>query len=105
MAVRAYPGLAIPGATWPRFLGGKKFRPPKHKRNPFDKKDRLWQRIHFDTGMTVLKWPDGSYQTVENVSDDQIEQASIAYLGGHEYNVDEVEAAALAAAGYEVTDA
>jgi hypothetical protein len=34
----------------------------------------------------------------------QLEQASIAYIGGHEYDVDEDEAAALTAAGYEVTD-
>src|SRR5690349_2675903 len=100
---RAFPGVAIPGATYPG-SPGPRFKPPKGRRQPFSQKDRLWQRLRFDTGLTLLKWPDGSYQTVENVSDDQIEQASIAYIGGHEYDVDEDEAAALTAAGYEVTD-
>ena len=103
MATRAVPGIAIPGSTWPAFAAGGKFKPPKGQRQAFSREDRLWMRLRYDTGLTLLKWPDGSYQTVENVSDDQIEQASIAYIGGHEYDVDEDEAVDLTAAGYEVT--
>jgi hypothetical protein len=107
----AYPGLAVPGASYPNLLSGGAaggpgagtFRPPRHRRYTLGDRDRLWGRMHYDTGLTVLKWPDGSYQTVENVDDNQIEQASIAYLGGREYDVSEAEAAALTAAGYEVT--
>lgn len=102
---RAIPGLAIPGATYPGFLGvpgARVFRPPT-RRNVFSSQDRLWQHFHYDSGLTVLKWPDGSYQTVEEVDPDLLDQVSIAYIGGHEYDVDEAEAAALTAAGYEVT--
>jgi hypothetical protein len=104
MATRAFPGLAYPGSTYPAFAAGGKFKPPKGPRKPYSREDRLFMRLKFDTGLTLLKWPDGSYQTVENVSDDQIEQASIVYLGGHEYDVSVEEAVALTAAGYEVTD-
>ena len=104
MATRAFPGLAYPGSTWPNFAGGGRFKPPKGNRQPFSQKDRLWMRLRFDTGLTLIKWPDGSYQTVENVSDDQIEQASIVYIGGHEYDVSVEEVVDLTAAGYEVTD-
>lgn len=108
MTTSAYPGLAYPGSTYPSFTQptaplGRRFTPPT-RRNVFSSEDRLWQRFHYPTGLTVLKWPDGSYQTVEEVDPAQLEQASIAYIGGHEYDVDGAEAAALTAAGYEVTD-
>lgn len=107
MLTRAFPGVAIPGALYPSFqtLPAKRFIPPTHNRNVFSSEDRLWRHFHYPTGLTVLKWPDGSYQTVEEVDPAQLEAASIAYIGGHEYNVDGAEAAALTAAGYEVTDA
>lgn len=54
-------------------------------------------------GRTVLKSADGTYTTVDNPTQLQVLEAAVAYLGGHCYEVDAAEAAALTAAGYTVT--
>lgn len=55
-------------------------------------------------GTTVLK-VGTSYTTYQpyEVTVDQVNAATIAYLGGHVYTVDTAEASALIAAGYTVT--
>lgn len=65
--------------------------------------DRLFGRLNIPVGLTVLKSATGGYETVEDYTDEQIDAAAIAYIGGHVYPVSADEAAALTAAGYEVT--
>lgn len=62
---------------------------------------RPFNRVKGLVGLTVLK-NGSSYVTVENPSNEDIQNATAAYLGGHEYEVDAMEASALTAAGYEV---
>lgn len=50
-------------------------------------------------GRTVLK-ESGVYTTVDLPEADRIAAADAVYLGGHIYDVDATEAAALTAAGY-----
>lgn len=51
-------------------------------------------------GRTVLKSAAGVYTTVDNPSQDDIDAAAVAYLGGHIYQITSAEATALTAAGY-----
>lgn len=53
-------------------------------------------------GRSVLKL-DGVYVTLDYPSEDQIDAASEAYIGGHVYVVSDEVAAALVAAGYTVS--
>jgi hypothetical protein len=55
-------------------------------------------------GVTVLKMTDGSYVSVQTPTQTQIEAPAvdIIYFGGHVYEVDDVEASALQAAGFTV---
>lgn len=65
-----------------------------------------WLFRHFSPlprGRTVLKSADGTYRTVDNPTQLEVLEAAVAYLGGHVYDVDAAEAAALTAAGYTVT--
>lgn len=52
-------------------------------------------------GRSVLK-VDGVYVTVDDPSQDQIDAATEAYIGGHVYTVTQSVADALTAAGYTV---
>lgn len=79
------------------------FTPPTVPRRNVSPADRLFSRIAIPTGVTVLKQPSGAYVQVEFPTPEQINEAAVAYLGGHVYPVDDSEAAALLAAGYEVT--
>lgn len=79
------------------------FTPPTVPRRNASPADRLFSRLSIPTGMTVLKQPSGAYVQVEFPTPEQINEAAVAYLGGHVYPVDDTEAAALLAAGYEVT--
>ncbi len=54
-----------------------------------------------EVGLSVLK-VNGEYITVESPSQDLIAVATEVYLGGHQYTVPAVVAAALMSAGYEV---
>jgi hypothetical protein len=47
----------------------------------------------------------GSYRAVRFPTQDEIAAATTAYIGGHEYDVDDATKAALIAAGVGVTDA
>lgn len=81
------------------------FTPPTvNRRNVSPSTSRLYSRFDTPTGVSVLKQPSGAYVQVETPSPEQINDAAVAYLGGRVYEVDETEAAALLAAGYEVTD-
>lgn len=50
----------------------------------------------------MLKNRDGTYTIVDTPTGDQIDAAAMAYIGGHIYEVDDTEAAALVAAGFTV---
>lgn len=52
-------------------------------------------------GQSVLKIG-GTYRTIVNPSQEQIDAATEVYLGGHVYEVSSSVATALAAAGYDI---
>jgi hypothetical protein len=63
--------------------------------------DPLWRRFRYDVGLTLMKRHDGSYALPLEFPDaDDLPNFERYYLGGHTYVVDDVEAAALLAAGY-----
>ena len=66
-----------------------------------DVRDRLFMRTHLTRAVSVLKI-EGEYYEMRYPSQDEIAEAQVVYYGGHEYYVDDVEAADLVAAGYEV---
>jgi len=72
---------------------------------PASWEDRLFLRIKLARGVTVLEGPPGSYRAVRFPTQDEIAAATTAYIGGHEYDVDDATKAALIAAGVGVTDA
>lgn len=102
MVTSAYPGIAYPGQTYPGYAPRAIFSPPTVLRR-YDTTHRLFSRKSLPTGLTVLKSPLGSYTQLEHPTPEQIDAATVCYLGGHVYEVDDVEAAALTAAGYTVT--
>lgn len=59
----------------------------------------LFGRMSFRRGVSLLK-VGGLYRQVIEPSDEEIVAAQRAYLGGHEYEVDDDEYADLVAAGY-----
>lgn len=78
------------------------FEPPTVEYPGGPPSDRLFGRMKFPRGITVLK-NGASYVALENPTDEQVAAADAAYVGGrtHEiFSLDEV--AALEAAGYEV---
>ena len=98
----AVPNAATPGDAYP----GQAFRlfdPPRRKRR-LDDRDRLFSRMSFSEGLTVLKQPDGSFVTVEAPTNEQLAAAAAVYAGGHIHQVSLAEADALTAAGYEVIE-
>ena len=105
MAVSATPGIAVPGDAWPGYTWSPLFTPPTVKRPlaPDRPEHRPFNRVKYKVGLTVLKDGFGNYRTVENPSEDDINNAAAAYLGGRSYVVSGEEAAGLTAAGYEVT--
>lgn len=67
--------------------------PPHLRRHP------LFSRLKLDVGVTVIK-QDGFYRQVRGPESADLDTADVIYLGGHEYVVDDAEAAALTDAGY-----
>lgn len=63
---------------------------------------RLFNRMKFRKGISVLKIDDEYYE-MRYPSQDELQLASVYYLGGHDYIVEDAEAADLITAGYEVT--
>jgi hypothetical protein len=77
------------------------FHPPTIKRRPADPQgERLWVYYGTDQGISVIKHMDGTYTQQTYPTTDQINAAAFVYMGGHEYEVDDAEYAALVAAGY-----
>jgi len=81
------------------------FLTPMVQEGPASWEDRLFLRIKLARGVTVLEGPPGSYRAVRFPTQDEIAAATAAYIGGHEYDVDDATKAALIAAGVGVTDA
>ncbi len=63
----------------------------------------LASRYAAPRSFSVLK-VGSTYQTIQGPTTDQVDAADIYYAGGHIYEVDETEAAALVAAGYDVQE-
>lgn len=80
------------------------FTPPTERRGTENtRRDPLFGRMKFPVGPAVLKSSGGAYTAVETPTGQQIDEAAITYLGGYVYEITDEEAAALTAAGYEVT--
>ena len=63
-------------------------------------RERFWSRVKMDSGIALVKFPDGTYRTTDLVDRESYPEGSTVYDGGHIYEVTTDEAAALAAAGY-----
>lgn len=63
----------------------------------------LFSRVQIARGVTVLETA-GAYSAVRYPVNDEIEAATTAYVGGHEYTVDDDTKAALIAAGVGVSE-
>lgn len=59
----------------------------------------LFSRYKDRRGISVLK-EGSSYREVRYPTDTEVDAATIAYIGGHEYTVTDAEATALTNAGY-----
>lgn len=79
---------------------GYLFIPPTVNEGPMGG-NWLFARYTRVQGVSVLKI-NGEYYEMRFPSQDEWNTAEIVYQGGHEYPVDEAEAASLIAAGYEV---
>lgn len=82
-------------ATWT-------FRTPVVAEGPASWSDPLFMRVKLNRGITILL-ASGTYRAVRYPSQDEIASATAAYMGGHEYAVDDTTRAALIAAGVGVT--
>lgn len=78
------------------------FRPPTTDEAPASWGDRLFVRVKLPRGVTILE-TSGSYVARRFPTQDEIAAATTAYMGGHEYAVDDATKAALIAAGVGVT--
>ena len=61
--------------------------------------DPLFSLVRINLGVSLLK-ENGFYVQVREPDPERLAAAELFYLGGHDYDVDDVEAAALIAAGY-----
>lgn len=59
----------------------------------------LFGRLLFTQGVSLLK-ESGLYRQASNPTDEELDAAEVAYLGGYRYDVDATEASDLIAAGY-----
>lgn len=75
------------------------FKTPVSEEGPIGP-HRLWEFYRLERGITVLKI-DGEYYETQSVAQEEMDVADAVYLGGHEYEVSDEEAAELTAAGYE----
>ena len=74
-----------------------KFNPPG--RNLPVGTDNLWGRVKFFRGDAVVRYTSGAYKQTSTYDPDETGIDKV-YLGGHEYVIDDTEAALLSAAGY-----
>jgi hypothetical protein len=65
--------------------------------------DPLLMRLHLDQGITILN-NSGTYSAVRFPTQDELAAATVYYMGGHEYVVDDATKAALEAANVGVSD-
>lgn len=79
------------------------FRPPTVDEGPASWEDPLFLRVKLARGITILETA-GAYTAVRFPTQDEIAAATTAYMGGHEYAVDDATKAALIAAGVGVSD-
>jgi len=79
-----------------------RFATPTIRENPGGDYHPLFSRIEIPVGITVLKI-DGDYYEVRYPSEEEMQAADIAYLGGITHTVSAEEKADLEAAGYTVT--
>ena len=77
-----------------------KFIPPTVEEGPMGG-HWLFYRYKLTRGISVLKIDDVYYE-IRTPSQDEMNEASVVYQGGHEYFVSDAEKADLEAAGYEV---
>jgi hypothetical protein len=75
------------------------FKTPTVLEGPIGENHRLWQFYKLDRGVTVIKANNG-YAQVRFPTQDLLDSVEAYYLGGHEYEVSNDEAASLTAAGY-----
>ncbi|MFD3531988.1 hypothetical protein [Streptomyces sp. NPDC058664] len=80
------------------------FRPPTIDEGPASWDNRLFVRVKITRGITVLD-NGGVYTTRRYPTQDEIAAATVAYQGGHEYEVDDATKAALIAADIGVSEA
>jgi hypothetical protein len=99
----AVPGLGVPGVTYPGRM--PQIVPPFVERPmaPDRPEHRPFNRVKYRVAVTVLKDGFGNYRSLENPTEDDINNAAAAYLGGRDYEISVDEANALETAGYEVT--
>lgn len=81
------------------------FRPPTVSEGPASWEDRLFLRVKLDRGVTVLEGPPGAFRAVRFPTQDEIAGATTAYIGGHEYSVNDTTKASLIAGGVGVSAA
>lgn len=84
-------------ATWT-------FRPPSVDEGPASWDDRLFLRVKLARGISIQEKPQGSYRALRFPTQDEIAEAVMFYMGGHEYEVDDATKAALIAAGVGVSE-
>lgn len=75
------------------------FKTPTVLEGPIGEDHRLWQFYKLDRGVTIIKANNG-YAQVRFPTQDLLDSVEAYYLGGHEYEVSNTEAASLTAAGY-----
>lgn len=75
------------------------FKTPTVLEGPIGEDHRLWQFYKLDRGVTIIKVNNG-YSQVRYPTQDLLDSVEAYYLGGHEYEVSNTEAASLTAAGY-----
>ena len=78
------------------------FQPPQYELKPVNT-HRLLTFYEFPNSFSVIKYVDGTYQTILSPSITQYNDPSTAFIyqGGHVYEITAEEAAALQAAGYQ----
>lgn len=85
-------------------MGEWTFRTPSVDEGAASPGHRLLRFYKLARGITILE-TSGTYRSVRYPAQDEIAAATTAYLGGHEYTVDDATKAALIAAGVGVTEA
>ena len=75
------------------------FTPPTVEEGPVAE-GPLFSRYKLRRGISVVKWPDGSYSSVRYPAQTDLESALAVYLGGHVYVLNATEVSELTAAGY-----